>query len=242
MRTFTAWAALLACAAVLSGCGLVGRNQETQQQDVTQRLTRLTLDLDSGDITLRASGDDKVRITRRLHWTTTKPGYTEEWSGDALRVTAKDRCNCSVDYEISLPAGTPVEARTDSGEVTVTDLTGDLRLSTDSGDITATNPRSALWAHSDSGRITATGAQSAKAELSADSGDIRADFTQAPTSLITRADSGTITVTVPRDPASYQVEATASSGEVRVDVTREPGSPRTIKATSDSGDVTVRYA
>ncbi|GAA2825704.1 hypothetical protein GCM10010452_62550 [Crossiella cryophila] len=239
---FKVGAALLTGAVLLSGCSLVARNRETQQQDFEQKVTKLEVTLYSGDVEVRAGGDGKVSVTRKLEWASTKPIAHEEWSGETLRITPPT-CpnNCGIDYVITVPASIAVQLKTNSGTVVVADVKGDLRLETDSGDVRADNPVAALWARTGSGKVTTSGARSPKAELRTDSGDIEAAFAAAPTTVLTQAGSGAVTITVPKEPAGYQVTTKADSGKREVAVTQEAGSPRTISASTDSGDITVKY-
>ncbi|MGO1051379.1 DUF4097 family beta strand repeat-containing protein [Crossiella sp. CA198] len=242
MRMLKVGAALVTGAVLLSGCSLIARNRETQQQDFEQKIAKLEVTLDSGDVEVRAGGDGKVSVTRKLEWANNKPVAHEEWSGETLRITPPTCSNnCGINYVITVPAAIAVQLRTDSGAVSVYDVKGDLRLETDSGDVRADNPVAALWARTGSGTVTTSGARSPKAELHTDSGDITAGFAAAPGSVVAEAGSGAVTVTVPKEPAGYQVTAKTDSGKKDIAVTQEASSPRTISATADSGDVTVKY-
>ncbi|WHT16578.1 DUF4097 family beta strand repeat-containing protein [Crossiella sp. CA-258035] len=243
MRTLKVGAVLLAGLAALSGCFAFAANRETQQQDHDRKVSRVEVTLDSGDVEVRAGADNKVAITRKLEWGNSKPAHREEWDGDTLRVHPPTCSNnCSISYVLTVPAAVSAKLRTESGSITVRDVTGELNLETDSGDVRADNPAAALFAKADSGTVTATGARSPKAELRTDSGDIKADFAAAPGSVTANAGSGTIEIGVPKEPAGYKVDAKVESGKRTVSVTEEPGSPRSITAHTDSGDVTLRYA
>jgi hypothetical protein len=73
------------------------------------------------------------------------------------------------------------------------------------------------------------------ADLSTHSGDVEADGVRGPLRL--RARSGDVAVRVPA--GGYAVVTATRSGDERVSLANDPRSPRTIRATTRSGDVSV---
>lgn len=227
----------------LSGGDNRAKQRETQQHTYDHAVTRIEFKLDSGTIEINPGADAKVGITRNLEWTSTKPEFREEWTGDVLRITAT--CpgdNCSTGYTVTVPASVAVQAETGAGDVNTHDITGDLRLESRAGDVGATNPAAALWARSKAGTLTFTGIKSPKAEFSTDSGDINAGFAVAPQSVTSSTGAGDITVTVPRDNTGYAVETEKKTGNEEVGVNRDAGSQRKISAKVRTGNITIKYA
>jgi hypothetical protein len=126
---------------------------------------------------------------------------------------------CNVAYRIEVPAGIAVRIQTDSGDVHLADLTGEVAL------------------HADSGDVSASGLRSATVDASADSGDVHLSFAAAPGSVDASANSGDVEVTVPNDATAYRVDAGADSGSVDNRLHVDSASARTITAHADSGDV-----
>lgn len=188
----------------------------------------LTVQGDSGNISVRQGRAGHVEIVRDLRWTKSKPSVSEHWDGRALNVTS--HCpsggfgeTCEVNYSITVPPGVIVTASTDGGNVTAIGVDGRLDLTTLSGD------------------VLLTGARSAQVVASSGSGDVKLGFAAAPDSVQATTASGDVRIKVPPG-GSYAVHPAADSGNTTVAVSNDSSSARSIVATSDSGDVTVVYS
>ncbi|MEU3017798.1 DUF4097 family beta strand repeat-containing protein [Nocardiopsis sp. NPDC007018] len=151
-----------------------------------------------GGVVLRGGGDGGITVDRKLRGSPlSEPDEDIETSGDTLEIDAD--CSglglfdtCSVDYDVTVPAGTSVELRTVSGLVSVENLEGELRVETSSGAVDVTEQvgavevesvsgdlvldgvEGAVEAHTVSGRITASGAGSVL-DVSTTSGEVVAE-------------------------------------------------------------------
>src|SRR5688572_2761898 len=72
---------LVLAAGALSVAGWLGRRTETQRQVYHQTTETISLDIETGDITLIAGTPDVVEVTRQLRWSYEKPTINEEWDG-----------------------------------------------------------------------------------------------------------------------------------------------------------------
>jgi hypothetical protein len=71
-----------------------------------------------------------------------------------------------------------------------------------------------------------------------DSGDVKVSLGGHPLKIVAKSDSGDVDVAVPS--GHYAIDAKSHSGKAKtVGVTNTPKSPKSIEATSDSGDVKV---
>lgn len=186
---------------VLSGCG---NWCDVDYTVVVPRGEVVTGHADSGDVTIDGARSVDVRVS----------------SGS---VTAR---HVAGDAKVHASSGT----------VALFDVGGDVTAEANSGDVRLARIAGTSTVHSDSGSVTATGL-GGKTEVRADSGDVR--LTMAETAGVSvRADSGDVAVTVPR--AKYHVEGSTDSGSRTVSVPRDSSSPYVLDLTADSGDVTVR--
>src|SRR5690606_17059175 len=182
----------------------------------------LVVELPAGNVQVRAGEVAKVRLTRVQRG---DPQISERLDGGTLRVASRcpgltfDRCDIA--YELVVPADGPVRADVDSGDVTVSGVSGRLDLHADSGDVTATD-------------LTST-----EVNATTDSGDVELGFRRAPTRVQADADSGDVTVRVPKG-TRYRVDGTTGSGSRDVEVGVDPESGHRIIVTTSSGDVEVR--
>ncbi|WP_336209233.1 DUF4097 family beta strand repeat-containing protein [Nonomuraea sp. LPB2021202275-12-8] len=226
MRTSGVIAGSLALAALLAGCGIAGPLQEdTASYDVTEKVTALQVETDAGDIEVIESDRQGIHVTERITWRKNKPVTSHGTRGGTLTLAFTcpggwmGDAGCDVGYQVEIPRGLRVKAVSDSGKVTLQDLSGDVE------------------ANSDSGTIEAEGLTGKQVATKTDSGDITLTFTAQPGKVETKTDSGTSVVRVPQGP--YKVALTTDSGNKKIDTVHDPAAPRSITMSSDSGDVEV---
>ncbi|MEU4574794.1 DUF4097 family beta strand repeat-containing protein [Nonomuraea sp. NPDC023979] len=216
--------------AVLIGLTLwswLARQSETQRQTHQRPAARVTVDLRIGEVRLLPGEAGRVDVERRLTWSGPRPALTERWSGDTLGIQA--RCDedlligaCWVSYTIRVPAGTAVEARTAEGDITLRDLTGELRLATETG------------------AITGTGLRAADVEVSAQLGDIALRFVRPPGSVRADSQAGNIDVEVPESDG-YALDIRSGIGEPDVGVRATEGAKNNISVHNSTGGIRVAY-
>jgi hypothetical protein len=112
-----------------------------------------------GNVLVRSGVGDEVRVDRTLSGSPlSEPDEDIEAEGDSLEIDTDCSglfffSNCSVNYEITVPAGTRVAVETVSGTVAVEDHEGDLDLQTPSGDVRVSSQAGAVAVESVSGRV-----------------------------------------------------------------------------------------
>ncbi|WP_049563030.1 DUF4097 family beta strand repeat-containing protein [Nonomuraea sp. SBT364] len=227
LRRAGAVAALLGLAAMTVGCGVVGgpRQEDTASYDVTAAVTALQVVADSGEVEVVESDRQGVHVTERLTWNHERPATTHDVQGGTLAL--KFTCpgglvgdmHCEVAYKVEIPRGLRVKADSDSGEVTLRGLSGEVTASSDSGD------------------IEATGLTGKQVVAKTDSGGISLAFASAPDKVETVSDSGRSVIRVPQGP--YKITAATDSGGKEIGAAHDPSATRSIQVTTDSGDVEV---
>lgn len=213
-------------------------------------VSRLTVVSSTGDVTIAAAprGATTVAVTRHLSWNRVAPKVSEKQHGHTLAVTASCPSEshvgfdtCRVSLTIRVPAGTSVSARTDSGDTTVRDVSGAVRLYDGSGDVMMTNLSGPVEVQADSGDVFGTELHSTRVRIADDSGDTTLTFVSVPDSVVVTASSGQVDVAVPRS-AGYDVRDSADSGDTKIRVPDQPGASHRISLSTSSGDVTLGYA
>lgn len=207
---------------------------------------------DSGDVAVRAADVDRTTVRQRFSYSWGEPERGYHYSGGTLVL---DGCGswCSVDYEVTVPRGTRVTGSVDSGElrlrgvatvdvdadsgdVSISGVTGRATVQADSGDVELRDIGGRISVDASSGSVTATGVRKpVDAQLS--SGDLTVRLAE-PGDVRAEVSSGDIQVTVPR--GHYHVEGDTSSGDRAIDVRRDPDSQHRLALRTSSGDVTVR--
>ncbi|GAB3140247.1 DUF4097 family beta strand repeat-containing protein [Amycolatopsis sp. NPDC004378] len=223
-------------------------------QTLSETIRSVKLEGDAGSVKIRTgTGPSTVHQKVDYHWRS-KPGDTfYRVDGDQLVLTDCGT-NCSVDFEVVVPAGVPVTGRVDSGgldiagvasvdvqadsgHARVEDVPGLVKLRMDSGGTDLRNVGE-VQLHSDSGGIRGTGVRG-PVDVTSSSGGVDFSLVQA-NNVTIKADSGSIDVRVPGGP--YRVVGDSDSGHRSVDVPTDGSAPNTLDLTTDSGSVTVRAA
>ena len=155
-----------------------------------------------------------------------------EQAGDAITVGRLDETQkkaVSISYDITVPAGTTVAARSGSGNVRVSGVNNAVKATSGSGDVEVAEIGGTVDANSGSGNVTVKGARQA-ASLSSGSGNIVAILT-GKGDVKASTGSGDIKITG----AHGLLTANSGSGSVGVE-----GTPTgDWKVSSASGDVQV---
>ena len=178
----------------------------------------------SGNVAL-VPGGRRVHVRETQHFVTKKPTLDRTLEDGVL--TIDSHCGavvlrCHADLRVSVPKGVKISVDADSGDIDADWIdVRDVRVQGDSGDITLrlAGRQSRVWAHTDSG-------------------DVETTLTTA-RAVDAWTDSGNVTVNVPG--GDYAVDADTDSGDVDVyGISRNDHAARSIKARTDSGDVTLR--
>jgi len=139
------------------------------------------VDNSSGNTTIHAGRGSTIHVEAARHYrmggqapevrlTPRGDGVTLESSNARGRFPFGD--SSSVDYTVELPAGVNVRAQSSSGSVSVSDVTGEVRLETSSGRLDATGLSHLREATSSSGSISLEGVFTEAAQVRSSSGTV----------------------------------------------------------------------
>jgi DUF4097 and DUF4098 domain-containing protein YvlB len=218
---------LLVVCGVAVGVSEALTNERTINATIAEHIEHVVVRADTGNVDLHGTQSPRVTVRGDLRWMWRKPRLSTHVSGSTLFVSAECPTSttlnrCKADLDLAIPFDADVVVRGDSGDISAESLAGHLQLTTDSGDVEGRklNPTT----------VTAT----------TDAGNVDLDFSTEPVSIRANSDSGDVDVTVPAG-GEYRVDATTEAGDVAVEgILRNDHAGRTIRATADAGDVTVR--
>jgi DUF4097 and DUF4098 domain-containing protein YvlB len=205
---------------------------------------RVRLSTSSGSIRVTGADDHQVNVDGRLSGTVKVPAMTARLDGTTLVVQA--HCpvfwNCEASFDLRVPAGVAVEAEISSGDVQASDLRAPVRLSTSSGDVVVRRVAGSVSLHTSSGDIRASDVSARTLTADTSSGDVTLEVASVPADVSAHTSSGDVRIIVPRSRDAYDVTVDTSSGDRTVAVRTDPLSTHRLRATTGSGDVSVRYA
>ncbi len=214
----------LTCLSLSAGASAVQGSFERKYQ--VSGPAQLEIDTGSWDVTVHkgpagmVTVSGKIRVsdrwlnggrTARVEDLQKNPPLRQD--GNTIHVDHVSLNNISVDYEITVPENTRVHARTDSGDVKIADLRGDIDLESGSGDMWLENITGNIRTHSGSGDVQGR-AISGDFRSDASSGDIRLDQ-KSKANVEIHTGSGNIEASGVQ--GALQIEA--SSGDVTVEGT-----------------------
>ncbi|MBO2454466.1 DUF4097 family beta strand repeat protein [Actinomadura barringtoniae] len=249
------WITVGAAATVaLLGAGIVGGRIWSGRADAPSQpavrysrihaVTKVIVEINSGYVQVRVGGTGRVDFERRP-----RDGQIldlkEVWEGDRLRLTGACRdgngkrvTRCQAGYVLQVPAATEIEARTDSGDLTVAGLTGAVSMTSGSGDLELRNVGGPVRLTTNSGGVTAAALRSSNLEAQTNTGDVMVAFAAPPELAAVTTNTGDIELTVP--PGRYRTSADTISGRREVTVPGSAASSPALQARSNSGDVRLR--
>jgi hypothetical protein len=219
-------------------------SQQTVRYSRIRAVTEVIVEIDSGHLLVRAGENGRVDFERRP-----RDGrildLKEVWEGDRLRLAGGCRdgngkrvARCQSEYVLQVPAATEVEARADSGDVTVAGLTGAVSLTSGSGDLELRDASGRVRVTTNSGDVTATALRSSSVEAQTNTGDVTLAFAAPPGQAAVTTNTGDIELAVP--PGRYRTSADTVSGRRDVTVPGDTASSSALTVRSNSGDVRLR--
>jgi hypothetical protein len=213
---------------LLSGCDgfRVASSQFSDDTGVQQAVTAVRLETGSGSVRIRVGAQPNIH--RTVFYVNDKPGPTSRFDGGTLVLEDCRQRNCSVDYDVTLPAGTKVMGEVGSGEVEIVAMS-EVGVRARSGDVRVRDITGPVTVNVASGRAELTGlAQSAVVEAS--SGDIVLAGIKGDVTVLSR--SGEVQASGLGGKTSIE----SSSGDVRITM----ATAQNVKASVSSGNLDVR--
>lgn len=271
MRIFAAAVLGAGMMITLTACNWDGKNTASDDNTITEPFTSVRIANDSGSVKIRTGA--AATVHRTIHYDSKQPGSTFRVENGTLVIEACRERNCSIDYDLTVPAASRVDGAIDSGSVevdgvaavnlkvesgraSVRHVAGKVNLDSSSGSVEVRDVgdavvvraesgrvrvddvRAAVTVHSESGSVEAHGIGGAT-DLSAESGSVTVGLA-SPQNVRVQADSGNVTVTVPR--ADYRVRTQAESGKVNNAIGDQPAGQHQLDLHTTSGHINVNYA
>jgi hypothetical protein len=208
--------------------GLTTMRDRIVSFDVRGTLQGVNLDLGDAGVEVVRGGTNsgRVSVQRTEHFSFGRSArVSRSVKGGVLHV--RSRCpatvanSCSARFRVVVPDNVPIDVRTTSGAIRLSDYHGSARIATLSGNVDVR----AFCGFS--------------LQVRAESGDVGMTSPCAPQSLSLRSTRGAVHAVVP--PGRYQVDAESASGrqQIRGGIENATDAPFSIQALSTSGDVLV---
>ena len=203
---------------------------------VPARDQRASVSVDNAAATVSPGAGRRIWVRGTMRGSLTRPAFS--WQSTPAGVALHSSCHieldgsCTMNYDITVPGGMPVTVSDSSGDLTASDLHGDVALSSGSGDLGATGLSGTISLADGSGQLAASGLDGGNVRLRDDSGDITTSGLSGRDVTISDT-TGDIFVT---GLAGTMVISKNESGDITLTFTKVP---RRVDVTDGSGDITL---
>jgi hypothetical protein len=232
--------AVMAVAVVVSE---LTATDDSETFTISEPVGAVHLTTNGGHVEVVGSDESGIEVKRTSHYSILEPDGIVEV--DEMTLMLSDGCarsvllipNCTVDFELRVPMDTDVTVNGTRTDVTVTGISGELRVDTTGADIELNSTAGAITIEAAGSDIHSNEISGPGAAVSTTEGSILLDYVDPPGVIAATTNIGPVTVLVPQN--SYVVEVSAANGDVEVDVINDPTSERIIAVTNSAGDVAI---
>lgn len=222
----------------LAACGSLNQKSFEDDSALSGKITSVRLENGSGGVTVNGTDGGSPSLHRKVQYDNgdNKPSGPTHRIEDGVLILGGCSGSCSVKYTVQVPAGIPVSGEVSSGEVSLHKV-GAVNVSAGSGDITLEDVSGAVKVKTTNGEISGKGLAGGGIDTNTGSGDIHLTPSKPQNVQIT-AGSGDVSLTVP--PASYRVSVKTGNGDKDIKVPNDPSGTYEIGLKTGSGDVSVK--
>jgi hypothetical protein len=225
-----------ASVAIFSGCALLPQKTYDDEFSITDEITSVRLDVESGSITIRGvEGLEEVTVERELRYRFDLPSEDSHRVSGGELVLEDCGPQCAVDYTVEVPAGIPVSGRTTNGAIELAGL-GEIDVRTSNGRIILDDIDGVVSARTSNGRIEGEDISGGAIRVESTNGAIELRLDGAED---VRADTsnGSILVIVPD--GDYRVDMETSNGRTDSEVGNDPGAEVQLDLKTSNGSITI---
>lgn len=240
----------LALAVIVASTALVACDTQSETYNYNTHssigpITEVIVDLDSGRVGAvgvhsTSTPVTQVEATAVANWYGEAPTVEFIEQGTVLRIEAM--CGrsdtCEIDLSIEMPPGAILRVNGDHTDVEVESLDGPTTIATETGDVTLTKLSGQLDVSTRHGSIVGQDLAMSMAEVQTFEGDIRMEFLKSFRSIVADTVNGDIWLNVPGP--SFLIEAKSGDGKVDIEVPTATWARHFIHAiASESGDIWI---
>jgi Putative adhesin len=240
-------------AAAVGAAGLVAVNAMARQtvrelHTYAFKGSAVSVDARLGEVQIVPGRPGEITVARRLTYGLRRPFVDERNDGDTFRVrdrrcTADAAFPCAVRWLLQVPRGVALDVQTQAGSITVSGLSGTMKLVSVSGSVRAIAPSGKLVSlRSTTGSVTAQSVSGDQVVATSTTGAVTVTFREPPSLVVGRSETGPVGVVLPDGNDGYRISAKSVDGSKTVALSGakdDPEARRRIDIRSTKGDVSV---
>ncbi|WP_327638606.1 DUF4097 domain-containing protein [Kribbella sp. NBC_00482] len=228
-----------------------GDRDSDDTHKIDDKITTVQLAAGHADIKINVSDDDQTSVREQRKFWFWKHGDAYSVKDGVLKLDGDCGWQCTADFEVTVPRGTKVtgengsgdleitgvagvDAKSNSGQVELREVKGDVNLDVTSGDVSVQDLTGKLDVKANSGDIEAKDLSGGAVNVETTSGDIELDLSEA-NDIRAKGTSGDIEISAPT--GAYKVTTESKHGEVEDGIGNNTTAGHTLTATTTSGDI-----
>ena len=237
MRGLAIGVLVVAGACAIGGCSLLPPQSLSDTKTLDQPVTSIKLDSQVGSLHVQGqTGLAKATVERTIRYRDGQPKQdTYRVDGGVLTLGGECGDNCSVDYDVTVPAGLPVSGETTAGRIELRNV-GTVDVTTTEGSIDLADVTGPVKVHTTNGQVTADGLRGGAVQAQTTNGSVDLTLLEAG-DVSARTTNGQIKVAVPAD--SYRVQSDTHNGHRKIGVADDPAGKHTLDLNTDNGSIEV---
>ncbi len=217
---------------LVTGAGLAfwtfGDRDSNRTHEVSEKISTVRLDSPNADITIKVGDGDKTTVQEKRTYWLVKHGDAFSVDGDTLKLDGDCGWQCRADFVVTVPRGTKVtgdngsgdlsisgvsgvDTSSRSGDITLTDVAGDVKLNLTSGDVEIDRLTGKLDLKATSGDVEALHLKGGPVNVETTSGDLKLELAEV-NDVRAKGTSSDVEVTAPA--GGYKVSTETHSGDV----------------------------
>jgi DUF4097 and DUF4098 domain-containing protein YvlB len=239
-------ATVVLVAGAASAVGFFMISNGTERVNFSEPVTRVEVTVGAGDVKVRtAAAGQGTSVTSRTSSSFRTAHHSESVTNGVLAVKGTCRGSmvvsdfCSVNFEISVQAGTSVKVDTSSGDVSVLGTGAPVTVLTRAGDIHLDRTGAPARAKTNSGDVKGLLLAGGDVSAATNAGNVKLEFATSPTRVKASTNTGDVDVLVPNDQTVYRIDADVNVGDRRLDVPTASNAERVMILKSSAGDIHV---
>ncbi|MFI9388278.1 DUF4097 family beta strand repeat-containing protein [Kutzneria sp. NPDC052558] len=203
-----------------------------------QPVTSIKLDNHAGDVSVQGqAGLTKTTVVRTIKYRDGSAPSVDTFHVDGGVLTLAGDCgsNCSIDYQVTAPAGLPITGQTTAGDVTLAKV-GAVDVGTTSGEVELSDVTGAVKAHTTNGKVSGSGLRGGVIQADTTNGGIELTLAEA-VDVTARTTNGQIRLAVPDD--GYRVSTDTHNGDRKIRIANDPAGKHSLTLSTDNGSIRV---
>lgn len=201
-------------------------------------VTGIVLNNGDGEVSVLGASRDTVLVSAEASFSDAE--QFDVRVEDGLLIVEHDcgtEASCTVDYELTIPEATGIEITTQGGNVVVSDTAAGVGATTETGDIFVRRIEGDIVVSTTSGLITGTQNVSRVASFTSQDNAISVSFDEVIDTLRAETGEGDVTVQLAGGPYALDAETGSGSVDVKIDVDDNAAQQAAIR--TGKGDIKV---